>query len=127
MSNDFYPVSSPIPQPAESTLSTQSNFVARFNSLAVVSFVLAITSALTVPALILAHISLVEIKHHGERGKGLAVTALVLGYLQIAAAIALFVIFAAAFAQGLDDLQNRLNDMQQQLDVINSVSGSIPS
>ena len=53
----------------------------RFNVLSIVGFVLAFVVSLG--AVICGHIALSQIKRTGERGRGLAIAALVLGYLGI--------------------------------------------
>jgi hypothetical protein len=60
----------------------------RVNILAVVSLVLAFF--LSIGAVICGHIALSQIKRTGERGRGLAIAGLVLGYLGIVAGILLF-------------------------------------
>jgi hypothetical protein len=121
MTDTFYPVSSPIGQEA------QPSALARFNSLAVVAFSLALSSALAVPSVIIAHFALVETKRRGERGKGLAVTALVLGYLQIAFSILLAVAFASALIQGIEEFQHRMGDLQQQFDQFGQLEDQLNS
>ncbi len=74
----------------------------RFNTLAIVAFVLAFVVSLG--AVICGHIALAQIKRTGERGRALAIWALVLGYLGILLgiiwAIALFALIANGAATG---------------------------
>ena len=60
----------------------------KLNSLAVVSLASAISWVGAVAGVITGHIALAQIKRSGERGKALAVTGLVLGYLYIAGSLA---------------------------------------
>lgn len=53
------------------------------SGLAVASLVCAMTMFLAVPSVILGHIARARIRQTGERGDGMAIAGLVLGYLQI--------------------------------------------
>jgi hypothetical protein len=65
----------------------------RVNILAVLSLVLAFF--ISIGAVICGHIALSQIKRTGEKGRGLAIAGLVLGYLGIVAGILLFLGFLA--------------------------------
>jgi len=82
---------------------------APFNTLAIVGFVLAFVVSLG--AVICGHIALNQIKRTGERGHGLALAGVIIGYAGIAFGIiyviAIIVIFASAGAAGaFSNLQN---------------------
>jgi uncharacterized protein YacL len=68
----------------------------RFNTLSIVAFILAFVVSLG--AVICGHIALAQIKRTGERGRGLAIWALVLGYLGILIGVLLVVLWAVALA-----------------------------
>jgi uncharacterized membrane protein len=66
-----------------------------YNTISIVAFVLSIVGVSLI-GVILGHIGLSQIKTRGERGRGFAIAALVLGYLGIVAAIvAVVLIFTA--------------------------------
>jgi hypothetical protein len=60
------------------------------NTLAVVAFVLSFFAA--IPAVICGHVALVQIRRTHERGRGLAIAALVIGYLGLAISIVFILI-----------------------------------
>lgn len=64
----------------------------KLNTLAVVSLASAISWVGAVAGIITGHIALAQIKRSGEKGRALAVTALVLGYLYVAGSIAMGVL-----------------------------------
>jgi Domain of unknown function (DUF4190) len=74
----------------------------RYNTLSIVAFVLAFFVSLG--AVICGHIALAQISRTGERGHGLAVWALVLGYLGlllgIIATVAVIAVLASRAASG---------------------------
>jgi Domain of unknown function (DUF4190) len=59
----------------------------KLNTLAVVSIASAISWVGAVAGVVTGHVALAQIKRSGEKGRGLAITALVLGYLYIAGSI----------------------------------------
>lgn len=61
----------------------------KFNTLSIVSIATAISWVGAVAGVITGHIALAQIKRTGEKGRGLAITGLVLGYLYIAGSIAM--------------------------------------
>jgi ABC-type spermidine/putrescine transport system permease subunit II len=71
----------------------------RFNTLSIVAFVLAFVVSLG--AVICGHIALSQIKRTGERGRGLAIAALVLGYLGILLGIVYAVAIIGLLAGGV--------------------------
>lgn len=71
---------------------------APFNVLAIVGFVLAFVVSLG--AVICGHIALSQIKRTGERGHGLALAAVILGYVGIGFGLIWLVIVIAAIAVG---------------------------
>jgi ABC-type spermidine/putrescine transport system permease subunit II len=70
----------------------------RFNTLSIVAFILAFVVSLG--AVICGHIALSQIKRTGERGRGLAIWALVLGYLGILLGIVYAVVIIGLIANG---------------------------
>lgn len=71
----------------------------RWNVLAIVGFVLAFVVSLG--AVICGHIALSQIKRTGEKGRGLAIAALVLGYLGILLGLIWIALIIAAVAAGV--------------------------
>jgi Domain of unknown function (DUF4190) len=59
----------------------------KLNTLAVVSLASAVSWVGSVAGIITGHIALAQIKRSGEKGRGLAIAGLVVGYLYIAGAI----------------------------------------
>ena len=70
----------------------------RFNTLSIVAFVLAFVVSLG--AVICGHIALSQIKRTGERGRGLAIWALVLGYLGILLGVIYVIVIIGVVASG---------------------------
>jgi Domain of unknown function (DUF4190) len=68
----------------------------RTNTLAIVGFVLAFF--FHIGAVVCGHIALAQIRHTGEQGRGLAIAALVLGYLGLAITILVLVVWVVLFA-----------------------------
>ncbi|BDZ44986.1 DUF4190 domain-containing protein [Naasia aerilata] len=72
-----------------------------FNILSIVAFVLSVVG-ISVVAIILGHIGLGQTKTRGERGRGFAIAALIIGYvtlvLEILAVIAVILIAAGVYA-----------------------------
>ena len=71
---------------------------AKFNTLSIVAFILAFFVAIL--GVILGHVSLNQIKKTGERGRALAIWALVLGYLGILGYIIIIITAVAAAGSG---------------------------
>ena len=69
---------------------------ARTNSLAIAALISSFFISLL--GVILGHIALSQIKTTGEGGRGLAIAALVIGYVSMALAVVIIVIMAAAAA-----------------------------
>jgi peptidyl-prolyl cis-trans isomerase B (cyclophilin B) len=88
----------------------------RFNTLAVVSFALSLLSALSIPAIIIGHFAINDLKKSGERGRVLAILGLVFGYLTLAAAIAFSVLFFAALVESIRHYQHDGHFWQNQFD-----------
>ncbi len=97
---------------------------ARFNTLAVVSFALSLLSALGIPAVIIGHFALSDIKKSGERGRVLAILGLVFGYLTIVSAIAFTALFFGLMVEALHRLQQENPDWQNQLDQFQQLQNS---
>ena len=125
MSDTYYPIST---QPEQTDAYATESITAKpkFNSLAVISFALGITSGLlALPAVIAGHFALTNIRRSGERGKALAVIGLVFGYLQIATIALATIVFWAVIAQNIDQWQHQFDEMQRQADLLNQISGSL--
>ena len=89
MSSSYQPVPTQYAQPQQE----------RFNTLSIVAFILAFVVSLG--AVICGHIALSQIKRTGERGRGLAIWALVLGYLGIVLGIVYAVVIIGLLASGV--------------------------
>jgi hypothetical protein len=70
----------------------------RTNTLAIVGFVLAFF--VSIAAVICGHIALSQIKRTGEGGHGLALAAVIIGYVGIAIGIIYFIVIIALVASG---------------------------
>jgi len=73
----------------------------KFNVLAIVSLVSAFFISLV--AIITGHIALSQIKKTGEKGRGLAIGGLVLGYLGVVATIIVVIVWVVVFAAAIND------------------------
>ncbi|SJN08715.1 hypothetical protein FM113_04045 [Leucobacter sp. 7(1)] len=69
----MYPVAAPV----------QTRSVVATNTLAILALISAFVAPFVAPV-VLGHISLNQIKRTGEGGRGLAIAALILGYIQVA-------------------------------------------
>ncbi|MEI6590707.1 MAG: DUF4190 domain-containing protein [Actinomycetes bacterium] len=128
MTNEFAPTpTTPISSGAVAdpqSHAAQEPAKARFNSLAVVSFALSLMSALGLPAVIIGHFAIADLKHSGERGRVLAILALVFGYISIAGAIFFSVVFFATLAEGIHRFQQDFPEWQTQLDQLSQLENS---
>jgi peptidyl-prolyl cis-trans isomerase B (cyclophilin B) len=70
----------------------------RYNTLSIIAFVLAFVVSLG--AVICGHIALAQINRTGERGRGFAIWALVLGYLGILLGVIYIVVIVGVLASG---------------------------
>ena len=72
------------------------------NTLALVGFILSLAGFVVgitaIPGIVLGHIGLSQIKKTGEEGHGLAVAALIMGYIQIGLAIIGIIVAVVVFA-----------------------------
>ncbi len=73
----------------------------RYNVLAIVSLVSAFFISLV--AIITGHIALSQIKKTGEKGRGLAIGGLVLGYLGVVATIIVVIVWFVVIAAAIND------------------------
>ena len=89
----------PTPPPTTPYTGAGAPATARYNVLAIVGFVLAFF--VSIGAVICGHIALSQIKRTGERGHGLALAAVILGYLGILVGIIWIVVVIAAVAAGV--------------------------
>lgn len=78
---------------------TQPPASQRTNTLAIVALVLAFFVSLG--AVICGHIALAQIKRTGEQGRGLAIAALVLGYIGIAFGLLALVVYVGIVASAV--------------------------
>ena len=73
-----------------------------WNGFAIAGFVLVLTAAAMVVGIVLAHIGLSQIRKTGQRGHGLAVAALVMGYVGLALGLIAFVaVIVVGFSSGI--------------------------
>jgi Domain of unknown function (DUF4190) len=97
--------------PAAAPAATPAKYdFTKLNTLAVVSLATAISWVGAVAGVITGHIALAQIKRSGEKGRGLAITGLVLGYLYIAGSIffgLLMLLFRLRGWIGADDMGGR--------------------
>lgn len=68
----------------------------RYNVLAIIGFVFAFT--VSIGAVVCGHIALSQIKRTGEKGRGFAIAALILGYLGIVLGTIIAIVYIALFA-----------------------------
>ncbi|TFC17578.1 DUF4190 domain-containing protein [Cryobacterium algoritolerans] len=73
----------------------------KYNVLAIVSLVSAFFISLV--AIITGHIALSQIKKTGEKGRGLAIGGLVLGYLGVVATIIVIIVWAVVIAAAVNN------------------------
>ncbi len=71
-----------------------------YNVLSIVAFVLSIVGVSLI-GVILGHIALSQVKRTGERGRGFAVAALILGYIGIAVGIILVIVWIAVLGSAI--------------------------
>jgi peptidyl-prolyl cis-trans isomerase B (cyclophilin B) len=83
------------PVPTQSPYAPSSFDERPFNVLSIVGFVLSLVG-ISLVGVILGHIGLSQITKRGERGKGFAIAALVLGYLGILATIVIVILIVIA-------------------------------
>lgn len=104
----------PPPPPEQAPVPQQVPAQERMNTLAIVAFVSAFIVAIV--AIVLGHISLGQIKRTGERGRGLALAATILGYvftfIQILALI--FFVWAGTFLASQDQTIDELIEEMEQ-------------
>lgn len=83
----------PTPAPAQQPASTE-----KWNVLSIVAFVLSLVG-FNVIAIVLGFIGLNQVKKTGERGRGLAIAAIIIGFVSIALFIIIWItVFAVAAA-----------------------------
>ncbi|MDR1078903.1 MAG: DUF4190 domain-containing protein [Propionibacteriaceae bacterium] len=70
----------------------------RTNGLAIASLVLALTGAGTIPAVVLGHIARRQIRLSGERGDGMALAGLIIGYAAIGLAVVAVIVMVGLAA-----------------------------
>jgi hypothetical protein len=93
---DSAPPPAPAPQPA-STPAPAPGSTEKWNVLAIVGFVI-VFFGFSLISIILGFIALSQIKKTGERGRGLAIWAIVLGFVSIIIGIIAWIVFVAVIA-----------------------------
>jgi Domain of unknown function (DUF4190) len=93
---DSAPPPAPAPQPA-STPAPAPGSTEKWNVLAIVGFVI-VFFGFSLVSIILGFIALNQIKKTGERGRGLAIWAIVLGFVSIIIGIIAWIVFVAVIA-----------------------------
>jgi hypothetical protein len=87
-------MSQPI-QPAPQYGQAPGGYEQPFNVLSIVAFVLSVLG-ISVVAIILGHIGLSQVNKRGERGRGFAIAALIIGYVTLAIEIFLLILVLVA-------------------------------
>ncbi|MFD4421732.1 DUF4190 domain-containing protein [Agromyces sp. NPDC058484] len=90
------PAASPTPAPAQPPASTE-----KWNVLSIVAFVLSLVG-FNVIAIVLGFIGLSQVKKTGERGRGLAIAAIIIGFVSIAIFIIVWIAVFATIAANPD-------------------------
>jgi Domain of unknown function (DUF4190) len=93
---DSAPPPAPAPQPA-STPAPAPGSTEKWNVLAIVGFVI-VFFGFSLVSIILGFIALNQIKKTGERGRGLAIWAIVLGFVSIIIGIIVWIVVFTAIA-----------------------------
>ena len=86
--------SQPMPAAPSDPPAPYPDYTQRYNILAVLAFVFVWLTV--VGGIVLGYIALAQIKRTNEQGRGLALAAVVLGWIGLAAGIVLLIIFALA-------------------------------
>ena len=107
---------------------TTSTVLRRTNSLAVVSLVAAVFWFGGIPAIVLGNVALTQIRKYDERGKWMAVTGLVLGYLSLLF-WAVFALLAFLVVSGITTWISQNQPLVQDLlsNLSQLTSGSTPA
>ena len=111
-------------------VTTTSPLLRRTNSLAIVSLVAAVFWFGGIPAIVLANVALTQIRKYDERGKWMAVTGLVLGYLSLLFWGVIIVLTLRTVNEAvtwINENPSTINALMQSIsDFFSSVSGSAP-
>lgn len=83
--------------PAPAPVPAPSAPAEKWNVLAIVGFVLSLIG-FNIVAIVLGFIGLSQVKKSGERGRGLAIAAIIIGFAYIVIGIIFFIVFAAIIA-----------------------------
>ena len=83
--------------PAPAPVPAPSAPAEKWNVLSIVGFVLSILG-FNIVAIVLGFIGLSQVKKTGERGRGLAIAAIIIGFASIVLGIILFIVFASVIA-----------------------------
>ncbi|WP_022892874.1 DUF4190 domain-containing protein [Agromyces subbeticus] len=83
--------------PAPAPVPAQPASAEKWNVLSIVGFVLSLIG-FNVVAIVLGFIALNQVKKTGERGRGLAIAAIIIGFVYIVIGIIFFVVFASIIA-----------------------------
>jgi len=87
------PASAPAASPAAATSAHTNTFALVGFILSLASFVFLVTA---IPGIVLGHLGLHQIKKTGEQGRGMAIAALIVGYIQVGL-VALIVVIVMIF------------------------------
>lgn len=74
-----------------------------YNTMAIVAFILAFF--VNIVGIILGFVALSQIKRTGEQGRGLAIAAIIIGFLEIIIGIVFVIVFVAIFASAAPSYQ----------------------
>jgi predicted PurR-regulated permease PerM len=110
----------PVPSAATTQLPTSGQSASttevenrRFNAMAVIAFFFSLFTPFTIGAIVVAHFALGDIKRSNERGRGLAIATLVIGYTFVALAIAASVIFTTLLVSAFQEWEQQLQHLRQ--------------
>ena len=92
---DSAPASAPAPVPAQPSPAPAP--AEKWNILSIIAFII-VFFGFSVISIILGFIGLNQIKKTGERGRGLAIWAIVLGFVSIVIGIIFWIVFVAVIA-----------------------------
>jgi len=95
---------------AEAAKTNRGVDLTKFNTLSIVSIATAATGFGAVAGIITGHVSLSQIKRTGERGTGLALAGVILGYVYLAVGFGSMIIGAALRIRGIEYGQGQMRD-----------------
>lgn len=89
--------------PAPAPVPAPSAPAEKWNVLSIVGFVLSLIG-FNIVAIVLGFIALSQVKKSGERGRGLAIAAIIIGFVSIVIGIIFFIVFASIIASSPDTI-----------------------